>query len=78
MNGVPGSFRRMGVRQRILSRWLGHSCRFRSGCSARLSGLFPVTLETHGPRRGLWLTLQGPARCTPPGPGLDPLPPAPS
>lgn len=56
----------------ILSPWVGHSCRFQPTCSAYAI----EALETHGPLRGLWLTLRRLARCNPwGGSGLDPVPP---
>ncbi|MEM9427493.1 MAG: membrane protein insertion efficiency factor YidD [Pseudomonadota bacterium] len=56
----------------ILSPWIGHSCRFQPSCSAYAI----EALETHGPVRGLWLTLRRLARCNPwGGSGLDPVPP---
>lgn len=57
----------------ILSPWLGHACRFQPSCSAYAI----EALETHGPLRGLWLTLYRLARCNPwGGSGHDPVPPA--
>ncbi|MFW5641870.1 MAG: membrane protein insertion efficiency factor YidD [Roseicyclus sp.] len=56
----------------VLSPWLGHSCRFHPSCSAYAI----EALETHGPLRGLWLTLRRLARCAPwGGSGHDPVPP---
>ena len=55
----------------ILSPWLGHACRFQPTCSAYAI----EALETHGPLRGLWLTLHRLARCNPwGGSGYDPVP----
>jgi hypothetical protein len=47
-------------------------CRFTPSCSC-----YAVeALETHGARRGLWLTLRRLVRCRPFGPsGFDPVPP---
>ncbi|MBY8978269.1 membrane protein insertion efficiency factor YidD [Rhodobacteraceae bacterium NNCM2] len=57
----------------FLSPWLGHSCRFQPSCSAYAI----EALQTHGPVRGLWLTLRRLARCNPCGGcGYDPVPPA--
>jgi len=57
----------------LLSPWLGHACRFQPSCSAYAT----EALETHGPLRGLWLTLNRLARCNPcGGSGYDPVPPA--
>jgi len=56
----------------LLSPWLGHACRFQPSCSAYAI----EALETHGPLRGLWLTLNRLARCNPwGGSGYDPVPP---
>lgn len=48
-------------------------CRFTPSCSS-----FAVeALQTHGSRRGLWLTTRRLARCRPFGPsGFDPVPEA--
>ena len=57
----------------LLSPWLGHSCRFQPSCSAYAI----EALETHGPLRGLWLTLHRLARCNPwCRSGYDPVPSA--
>lgn len=56
----------------ILSPWVGHSCRFQPSCSAYAI----EALETHGPLRGLGLTVIRLARCNPwGGSGFDPVPP---
>ena len=56
----------------ILSPWLGHSCRFQPTCSAYAI----EALKTHGPVRGLWLTVRRLVRCNPWGAsGYDPVPP---
>ncbi len=56
----------------LLSPWLGHACRFQPSCSAYAI----EALQTHGPLRGLWLTLHRLARCNPwGGSGYDPVPP---
>lgn len=56
----------------ILSPYLGHSCRFQPTCSAYAI----EALQTHGPFRGLWLTLRRVVRCNPwGGSGYDPVPP---
>lgn len=56
----------------ILSPWLGHCCRFQPSCS-----VYAIeALETHGPLRGLWLTVRRLARCHPWGGfGYDLVPP---
>lgn len=56
----------------ILSPWVGHSCRFQPSCS-----VYAIeALNTHGPVRGLWLTLRRIVRCNPWGGfGYDPVPP---
>ncbi|WP_084863958.1 membrane protein insertion efficiency factor YidD [Salibaculum halophilum] len=57
----------------LLSPWLGNACRFQPSCSTYAI----EALETHGPLRGLWLTLNRLARCNPwGGSGYDPVPPA--
>ena len=57
----------------LLSPWLGHACRFQPSCSAYAI----EALETHGPLRGLWLTLRRLVRCNPWGASdYDPVPPA--
>ena len=55
----------------LLSPWISHSCRFQPSCS-----VYAIeALETHGPVRGLWLTLRRVARCYPfGGSGYDPVP----
>lgn len=57
----------------LLSPWIGHSCRFQPSCS-----FYAIeALETHGPVRGLGLTLRRLGRCNPlGGSGYDPVPPA--
>lgn len=56
----------------FLSPWLGHSCRFQPTCSAYAI----EALKTHGPVRGLWLTVRRLVRCNPWGAsGYDPVPP---
>lgn len=57
----------------LLSPWVGHSCRFQPTCS-----VYAIeALETHGPLRGLWLTVRRLVRCNPwGGSGYDPVPPA--
>jgi putative membrane protein insertion efficiency factor len=46
-------------------------CRFTPSCSAYAL----EALDTHGTRRGLWLTLRRLVRCRPFGPsGYDPVP----
>ena len=54
-----------------ISPLLPSSCRFHPSCSAYAL----EALETHGPWRGLWLTMRRLGRCHPfhPG-GLDPVP----
>lgn len=61
--------------QLLLSPWLGHACRFQPSCS-----VYAIeALETHGPLRGLWLTLWRLARCNPwGGSGYDPVPAVPA
>ena len=56
----------------FLSPWLGHSCRFQPTCS-----VYAIeALQTHGPVRGLWLTVRRLVRCNPWGSsGYDPVPP---
>ncbi|MEL6934542.1 MAG: membrane protein insertion efficiency factor YidD [Pseudomonadota bacterium] len=56
----------------LLSPSIGHSCRFQPSCS-----VYAIeALETHGPLRGLWLTIVRIARCNPwGGSGYDPVPP---
>lgn len=55
----------------ILSPWIGQHCRFYPSCSHYAI----EALETHGPAKGLYLTLRRLLRCHPwhPG-GADPVP----
>jgi putative membrane protein insertion efficiency factor len=59
------------VYQLVLSQFLGGSCRFLPTCSA-----YAVeALQTHGARRGLFLTIRRVAACHPFGrSGFDPVP----
>ena len=57
----------------VISPFTPASCRFQPTCSA-----YSIeAIETHGPLRGLWLTLRRLARCRPGGgSGYDPVPPS--
>jgi putative membrane protein insertion efficiency factor len=57
--------------QRIISPWLGPSCRYTPTCSE-----YGVqALKKYGAVKGLWLTVKRIARCHPwGGQGADPVP----
>ncbi len=58
----------------LLSPWFGNQCRFYPSCSAYAE----EAIQTHGPLKGLWLTLARLARCAPwHSGGHDPVPPNP-
>ncbi|MEJ7673069.1 MAG: membrane protein insertion efficiency factor YidD [Chitinophagaceae bacterium] len=59
------------VYQKIISPWLGPSCRFTPTCSQ-----YGVeALKKYGAVKGLWLTIKRIARCNPwGGHGHDPVP----
>ncbi|MEJ7820867.1 MAG: membrane protein insertion efficiency factor YidD [Chitinophagaceae bacterium] len=59
------------VYQKIISPWLGPSCRFTPTCSQ-----YGVdALKKYGAVKGLWLTVKRIARCNPwGGHGHDPVP----
>jgi putative membrane protein insertion efficiency factor len=59
------------VYQKIISPWLGQSCRFTPTCSQ-----YGVdALKKYGAVKGLWLTVKRIARCNPwGGHGHDPVP----
>ncbi len=63
--------------RRLMSPLLPPACRFHPSCSAYAL----EALRTHGPVKGLWLSLRRLARCHPftilgGGSGCDPVPPA--
>ena len=59
--------------QHTLGHFLGGRCRFYPSCSCYAA----EALTTHGPIRGLWLTLRRVSRCHPlGGHGVDLVPPA--
>ena len=63
--------------RRLISPLLPPACRFHPSCSAYAL----EALRTHGPVKGLWLSLRRLARCHPftilgGGSGCDPVPPA--
>ena len=64
------------IYRRFVSPMLPPACRFHPSCSAYAL----EALRTHGPWKGLWLTLRRLARCHPftflgGGSGCDPVPP---
>jgi hypothetical protein len=64
------------VYRRFVSPMLPPACRFHPSCSAYAL----EALRTHGPLKGLWLTLRRLSRCHPftflgGGSGCDPVPP---
>ena len=57
--------------QLLFAPFSGGACRFEPSCSTYAI----EAIETHGLRRGLWLTLRRVARCHPfAQPGIDPVP----
>ena len=58
--------------QLFISPWLGQRCRHEPSCS----NYALEALQTHGPIKGLWLTVWRILRCNPwQGGGYDPVPP---
>ncbi len=59
------------VYQKVISPWLGPSCRFTPTCSQYAA----EALQKYGAAKGLWLTVKRIARCNPwGGHGHDPVP----
>jgi len=57
--------------QRVISPWIGPSCRFTPTCSHY--GI--EALKKYGPVKGLWLTVKRISKCHPWGKsGFDPVP----